>query len=93
MYSFRENLASQQNWCPTIFHIWYSGYCPYHTSGKENRVSRLPYDLIDQVLEMFFRIGYIEPYRNNFHIQHAQPPDLSCRLYVRHGPTHLVTGK
>ena len=49
--------------------------------------------LAKQILEIIFRIGYIEPYRNNFHIQHAQPPDLSCRLYVRHGTNRLVTGK
>ena len=49
--------------------------------------------LAKQILEIIFRIGYIEPYRNNFHIQHAQPPDLSCRLYVRHGTNRLVTGQ
>ena len=81
------------------------GARPYSTFGilaispiilQGNKTGRHVYRTIylaKQILEIIFRIGYIEPYRNNFHIQHAQPPDLSCRLYVRHGPTHLVTGK
>ena len=49
--------------------------------------------LAEQILEIIFCIGYIEPYCNNFHIQHAQPPELLCRLYMQHGTNCLVTGK
>jgi len=95
MSLFREALASQQNWCPTQYSAFgMLAIAPIILQGNKTgcHVYRTIY-LAEQILEIIFRIGYIEPYCNNFHIQHAQPPDLSCRLYVRHGTNSLVTGK